>query len=125
MDSTLAIARQALDQMPPQCRMEPLHAECLARHTDQLKGIGPDLVRAFYDTVFGHRETAKIFHDGERGMREESLVDWWVRTVEGPFDDDYWAWMTLVGLIHVVRRVSNPSMLAMTSFVGDHIAAEP
>jgi hypothetical protein len=31
------------------------------------------------------------------------LRDWWKRTIEGPVDEDYWAWQAYVGLIHVKR----------------------
>lgn len=121
MDSMHDIAKTAIDQAPPECRVRPEDADVIQRHADALVGLGPEMVNAFYDTVYGHSETEKIFKPGERPMREESLQGWWERTVRGPLDDDYWAWMALVGLTHVIRRVNNPMMLAMANFVAQFV----
>lgn len=45
-----------------------------------------------------------------------------VGPVRGPIDDNYWAWMSMVGLIHVIRRVTNPMMLSMTDFVAGYVS---
>jgi hypothetical protein len=117
MDSMHAIARNAIDQMPPDNRFRPTDAEAIARHRALLHSLGPDIVQRFYDTLFGHPRTAAVFHEGERPARENTLVHWWQRTVDGPLDDDYFAWMAMVGLVHVVRDVSNPMMLSMADQV--------
>lgn len=122
MDPMLTIARSAIDQTPPACRVEPAQAAAIARNADALIALGPGIVQGFYDTVFAHPPTAAVFHEGERPMREESLAAWWVRTVRGPIDDDYWGWMAIVGLTHVIRRVSNPMMLAMAQYVSTYVA---
>ena len=111
------IAQAAIGQIPPACRVLPEHAETIRRNADALLALGPDVVAAFYDTLYSYGPTAAVFADGERAMREETLAGWWKRTVQGPLDDSYWAWMAMVGLIHVTRRVSNPMMLSMTDFV--------
>ena len=40
----------------------------------------------------------------------------------GPWDDDYLAWMALVGLVHVTKRVTNPMMLAASDHVVQLVA---
>ncbi len=122
MDSMNAIAQAAIEQTPPVCRVTPEHSAAIARHADALLALGPDIVQGFYDTLYTHESTAKVFSDGERPMREQTLADWWSRTVRGPIDDQYWSWMAMVGLIHVIRRVSNPMMLAMSQYVARFVA---
>jgi hypothetical protein len=121
MSKTLEIAREALQQMPPETRLRPEDAAVIARHKEILLSWIPELVQGFYDALFAHTPTRKIFHEGERPAREKTLVDWWTRTVEGPLDEEYFAWMAKVGLVHVVRGVENPMMLAMSSFVAEFV----
>lgn len=123
MDTMHDIAQRAIGMMPPQSRFRSSDAAVIAQHREALSAIGPDLVQAFYDTLYAHDPTSEVFVEGERAMREGTLTDWWRRTLNGPLDDDYFAWMAMVGLVHVVRNVSNPMMLAMSSFVVDFVGA--
>lgn len=122
MDSMREIARAAMGQMPPSCQLQPTDGEVIGRHRDLLLGLERPLVTGFYDTLFAHGPTESVFAEGERPMREQTLGAWWRRTVQGPLDDDYFAWMALVGLVHVIREVSNPMMLAMTEYVRNVVA---
>ena len=122
MDSMRDIAREAMGQMPPGCQLQRSDGEIIARHRDLLLGLERELVTGFYDTLFAHGVTAAVFAEGERPTREDTLGAWWRRTVRGPLDDDYFAWMALVGLVHVIREVSNPMMLAMTEYVRTMVA---
>lgn len=123
------IAKAAINQMPPTSRFNQEDAAVIGHYTDALLSWGPELVERFYDTAFGHEATKAVFRDGERPMREKSLTDFWVKTLTEPIDLDYFGWMAMVGLIHVVRGVENPMMLAMSSFITDFISekvsAEP
>ncbi len=107
------IAREALESMPPASRFGAEDREVILRYTDYLLSLEDEFVGGFYETLFEHPPTRAVFREGERPMREESLRAWWQRTVTGPIDDDYFAWMAMVGLLHVVRGVANPMMLAM------------
>lgn len=122
MDSMREIARRAMEQMPPGCQLQPTDGEVIGRHRDLLLGLERVLVTGFYDTLFAHGPTEEVFAQGERPMREQTLGAWWRRTVAGPLDEDYFAWMALVGLVHVIREVSNPMMLAMTEYVRTLVA---
>ncbi|APD10439.1 MULTISPECIES: protoglobin domain-containing protein [Thermus] len=116
------LAQRVLAEMPPEDRFSQADAEALARHKGALLALGDELVRAFYDTLFAHPPTARVFREGERPEREETLRRWWRRTVEGPFDLDYWAWQAYVGLVHLKRDVSNPMMLGHAAFVARFVA---
>ncbi len=116
------VAKAAINQMPPESRFNQEDAAVIDRHTEALLAWGPELVERFYDTAFGHEATNAVFREGERPMREKSLTDFWVKTLTKPIDLDYFGWMAMVGLIHVVRGVENPMMLAMSSFITDFIS---
>ncbi|MDM7325310.1 MAG: protoglobin domain-containing protein [Thermus sp.] len=117
MSQILQFAREALEQMPPEVRLRPEDAEVIARNKGVLLSWSEELVGGFYDTLFAHPPTRKVFREGERPEREETLRGWWRRTIEGPLDEGYFAWMAKVGLVHVVRGVENPMMIAMAAFV--------
>lgn len=120
------LAQSALEQMPPEDRFSQEDAEVLLRHRDLLASLGEELVQAFYNALFAHPTTRAVFREGERPKREETLRTWWRRTLEGPFDLDYWAWQARVGLIHLRRGVTNPMMLGhaafVARFVGERVA---
>lgn len=122
MDQMHAVAAAAIEQAPPDCRVRPEDADVIARNSEYLATLGPQIVQGFYDTLYGHGPTSKVFVPDERVMREQSLADWWARTIKGPINDDYWAWMAMVGLLHVVRQVTNPMMLAMADYVARFVA---
>ncbi|MET7401270.1 protoglobin domain-containing protein [Dactylosporangium sp. NPDC005572] len=127
MESTHLVARAAIGQMPPEFRFKAEDGALIYKYRDVLMSLQPAFVDGFYSHVYSHPPTAAIFRDGERPEREATLANWWLRTVNGPLDDDYFAWMAMVGLVHVVRGVTNPMMLAMTDyivlFVFEHLPA--
>jgi hypothetical protein len=118
------IARVAIEQTPPTCRMTAELAAVIAANADALIAFGPEITKGFYDTLYGHEPTAMIFHEGERPMLEKTLTGWWERTARGPIDDDYWAWLAMVGLAHVVRGVTNLMMLAMADYVAQSVESQ-
>lgn len=112
------VARVAREQMPPETAFTERDAMILQEYKDFLMSLGPLLLHKFYDTLYAYPPTAAIFKPGERAARERSLAGWWERTVQGPLGDSYFNWMAMVGLVHVLRGVTNPMMLSM----GDHVA---
>jgi hypothetical protein len=111
------IARQAMEDMAQEARFRPEDHQVLLKHKDRLLALTDELVKAFYDSLFATPNTRKVFHEGERPNREKTLRDWWQRTVEGPVDEDYWAWQAYVGLIHVKRVVTNPMMVGQAFLI--------
>jgi len=120
----LQIAESALDQMPPVCRFGARDGEVILAHQEFLLGLEPQLITLFYDTLFEHPPTADVFFEGERPARESALSRWWRRTVTGPLDTEYFAWMAAVGLAHVFRGVSNPMMLGMADLIATFVAEQ-
>jgi len=113
------IARQAIEDMALEARFRPEDHQVLLKHKDRLLALTDELVKTFYDTLFATPSTRKVFHEGERPAREKTLVDWWQKTVEGPVDEEYWAWQAYVGLIHVKRVVTNPMMMGQAFMIED------
>lgn len=111
------ITDNILQQMPPNTRFREEDAQIIQKHHAQLAALEDKLVQGFYDMLFEHPPTNQIFIEGERPAREETLRVWWRRTLDGPFDSNYWNWQALVGLIHVKRKVKNPMMIAMWGWI--------
>lgn len=107
------IANGIIAQMPPSTRFNDQDARLLFSHRKLLLSLESKLVQGFYDTLFAHPPTRAIFSDHERPAREQTLRTWWRRTIRGPFNDQYWEWQALVGLVHIKRKVKNPMMIGM------------
>lgn len=115
---------EIVSEMVPSSLVDARDATAIADHVDLLLGMEEVLVTEFYDTLLAHPPTADVFEPGERPAREETLRAWWRRTVTGPLDDGYWAWMGLVGVVHIRRGVRNPMMLSMMAFVEEVVHRE-
>lgn len=116
-------AQEVWSQLPPQARFRPLEdGKVLARHASLMEGWTEPLVQGFYDTLFAHPATARVFREGERPAREKTLRDWYLRTLRGPFNGQYFAWQALVGLVHLRRGVTNAMMAAMWNWVTGEVA---
>jgi hypothetical protein len=124
METMRQIAQSSREQLPPACRFTPEDAAVIGSYKEVLLGLESQVVQAFYDTLYAHGPTAAVFVDGERPAREVTLSQWWRRTVIGPLDDRYFDWMAMVGLVHVIRGVSNPMMLAMAEFTVTFVAQQ-
>ncbi|TBH21779.1 protoglobin domain-containing protein [Thermus thermamylovorans] len=116
-------AQEVWSQLPPQARFRPLEdGKVLLRHAPLMEGWTEELVQGFYDTLFAHPATARVFREGERPAREKTLRDWYLRTLRGPFNGQYFAWQALVGLVHLRRGVTNAMMAAMWNWVTETVA---
>ncbi|WP_130875483.1 protoglobin domain-containing protein [[Pseudopropionibacterium] massiliense] len=115
METLHTIACEAADQIPPQRVLRDQDRDVIRRHRDWLLTLGPDVAEAFGDVLYSRLPEGA-------GASRESLENWWGRTVNGPWDDDYLAWMALVGLVHVTRRITNPMMLAASDHVVQLVA---
>lgn len=106
-----------LHQLPPSSRFGEDDAAVVLCHQPLLLALEDDLVQGFYDTVYAHEPLRVVMGADERNVRELTLRQWWRRTVTGPFDERYWTWQVLVGLVHVKRGVKNPMMMGMWGFL--------
>lgn len=97
-------------------------AQLLQQHAPKLQSWGEELVKEFYDTLYGYESTGKVFREGEREAREKTLRDWYLHiTSVGNVDAAFWQQQWVVGLVHIIRGVTNPFMFGMTSRVQQFI----
>lgn len=115
------IAGEALEHMPPDTRFSAADAEVIKKNAEVLKTLKPEFVKGFYDRLFAHDPTAAVFAAGERAEREKTLAVFYDRVVDGPHDEDFFAWLAFVGPVHVVRQVTNPMMLAMLGYLVEFV----
>ena len=106
-----------LQQLPPSSRFGEEDAALVLCHQPLLLALEADLVQGFYDTIYAHAPLRAVMSADDRLAREATLRQWWQRTVTGPFDERYWTWQVLVGLVHVKRGVKNPMMMGMWGFL--------
>jgi hypothetical protein len=115
------MATVILEQVVPASTLTEGDGAVIERHREYLLGLEDGLVAEFYDTLFAHAPTAAVFEDGERAAREQTLRDWWRRTIGATLDDTYWHWMALVGIVHIRRGVRNPMMSSIVTVVGNFV----
>jgi len=116
------VVKTVLDEIPPSIRFGERDAQVIMKYSRDLEGITDEVVRGFYDLLFSHPATAAVFREGERPAREETLRDWWLRTVRGPFDEQYWRWQAFVGVVHFRRGITNSMMMAMYAWLVGRVA---
>lgn len=96
--------------------------QLLQQHAPKLQSWGGELIKEFYDTLYSHDSTSKVFRDDERAAREKTLRDWYLHvTSVGQADQQFWQQQWVVGLVHITRGVTNPFMFGMTSRVQQFI----
>ncbi len=122
MQQLQEMRQHILDQMPVESRFTAADDAEISKHAAMLHGWTDDLVKGFYDMLYAHKPTEEIFEDGERPKVESTLRAWWKRVVDGPRNDQFWDWMTFVGLVHVVRKVKNPMMISAWGYIEDEVA---
>lgn len=71
------------------------------------------VVNEFYDTLYGYANTAKVFREGERPHREETLRQWYIEVTSGKINAEFWQHQWFVGLVHIQRGVDNQFVLGI------------
>ncbi len=82
---------------------------------ESLSPLADAVATAFYDTLFANEEASAIFRDLDqrRVVREHTLKQWFTSLMAGNYDDRFWTWHWLVGLVHVQHHVEHVFVLAM------------
>ncbi|TXH71106.1 MAG: Globin domain-containing protein [Thiothrix sp.] len=76
------------------------------------------LINEFYNLLYKDPSSQLLLGDPKlRSQRERILQQWYQVTTSGNFDVDYWAWQTLVGIVHVKHKIPNASLLSMWSWM--------
>ena len=98
---------------------------------DTLKEVAPqarewanEIAQVFYDTLFEHKRTASVFKDGERPMREETLISWYHSILDANDDENFWKAQGRIGFAHIRRHINNEFMIGMAARVRDVFQAK-
>lgn len=85
-------------------------------------------VKSFYDLVLSDPATQHFIAAQDRSQRENTLRQWYQVTTAGHFDEAYWTWQTLVGIVHVKHQIPNSAFLSMwgwmIKYLQNHLFAE-
>lgn len=111
------LTQSIINMIPSSLRFNSQDESLFQRIKPFHERLSEKIVKGFYDTLFGYPSTQSIFNPGERPLREPDLQRWWQRTITGPFDLNYWAWQSAVGVIHIKRKVKNPMMLSIWGWI--------
>jgi hypothetical protein len=118
------ITAKIFADMPPQTRFSKQDAECITKHCAMLLQLEDTITKGFYDVLYGHPQTLEILKNDERSNREIVLRNWWVKTLNSQFDDQYWEWQVFVGLVHIKQKVTNPMLISMWGWILDTLNNE-
>lgn len=123
MTSIQDITAKIFADMPAETRFGQEDAACLAKHRGLLLSFEDTIVKGFYDVLYAYPRTAEILQNDNREKREAVLRDWWQRTLNSRFDDEYWQWQVFVGLVHIKQKVTNPMMISMWGWLGQTLSS--
>lgn len=87
----------------------------LQTHYDQTSRWVDEITKVFYDLLYGYEPTARVFEEGERSAREQTLRDWYLEVVTGKVSSEWWRRQWFVGLVHIKRKVPNAFMIGAMS----------
>ncbi len=117
------MTNEIIEQIPECVRFNDEDAQALLRNKDVLLTLEDGLVDGFYGAVYSYSITRAVFTDDERAAREQTLREWYRRTLNGPFDDAYWKWQTFVGLVHIKRKVNNAMVSGMWGWILTYLSS--
>lgn len=93
----------------------------LQRYQGFFKQCEAPLIKGFYDLMYSDAATQQHINPKDRAMRENTLRQWYQVTTAGHFDEHYWAWQALIGIVHVKHNIPNPAMLGMWAWMINYI----
>jgi hypothetical protein len=89
----------------------------LKEEKETLSQWADEIVKTFYDIVYGYEETYELVKDKSRDALEKTLREWYLAIVSGEIDEKFWEKQWNVGLIHIAARVSNVYFIAMMNTI--------
>jgi hypothetical protein len=116
---------QAILQKIPQTMIPTIDDGILVRaYKDFFQRHEDTLINDFYNLIYTDLSTQLIIGDPSlRPQRENTLRQWYQITTSGNFDNEYWSWQALVGIVHVKHKIPNASMLSMWSWLINFLQA--
>ncbi|MEY8689275.1 MAG: protoglobin domain-containing protein [Leptothrix sp. (in: b-proteobacteria)] len=109
---------QIIATLPENQRFSDKDSALLLRFKDQLLSLEDEVVKGFYDEIEENPHMSNLISaNGSRADREKTLRRFWQRTFNGNHDASFWAWQSLVGIVHIKVGVKNPMMMGMWQWI--------
>lgn len=107
-----------LQKIPQSMIPTPEEGVLIASYKSFFQQHENSLIAEFYNLLYTDPSTQSVIGEPSlRSQRENTLRQWYQVTVSGNFDLDYWAWQTLIGIVHVKHKIPNASVLSMWSWM--------
>lgn len=89
----------------------------LRRYSDFFTRYETTVIKGFYDLIYSDPEAHAHITGMTRQQRESILQEWYRVTMSAGFDDLYWNWQALMGIVRVKHNVPNSAVLSMWSWI--------
>lgn len=111
------VTQQVLAKIPSALQLNEHDMRLIRQHQFFFIAYEAELVREFYDLLERDSHLAIHIQGEQRQLREQTLSYWYRRTMEGRFDDSYWNWQVLIGVVHTKHKISNATLLSMWAWI--------
>lgn len=116
-----SLTEEILSKIPAAMIPTAKDGELIRRYQAFFQKHEAAVVTGFYDIAFTDPSTQHHFEPAMRPARENTLREWYKITTRGYFDQHYWTWQALVGIVHVKHRIANSAMLSMWGWINQYI----
>ena len=98
-------------------------AELIRQSADYLGPILPGVLDQLYEHLLSLPETAKFFEAQDIGHRKKALVSWAQRTIEGPYDEKFWKYISQIGRVHLKYGIPVYQVIHLMAWIQDNVAS--
>lgn len=122
----LSMMTQVILKKIPEAMIPTLEEGLLIfNHREFFQAQEAALTEGFYNLLYGDIATAPLLGDPQlRLARETTLKEWYQVTISGHFNEEYWAWQTFVGMVHLKHQIPNAAMLSMWAWMVNFLQAQ-
>lgn len=96
-------------------------AELIRRSADYLGPLLPGVLDRLYEHLLSLPETAKFFEGQDIGHRKKALVAWADRTIEGPYDEKFWKYLSQIGRVHLKYGIPIYQVIHLMAWIQDNV----
>lgn len=115
------ISQRILAEIPQQLIPTDQDGQLIRQYKTFFQKHEDGFIQGFYDLVTSDAATQHFIQPGERSQRENTLKQWYRITTNGHFDEAYWGWQTLVGMVHVKHQIPNTAFLSMWGWMINYL----
>lgn len=98
-------------------------AELIRHSADCLGPLLPGVLDRLYEHLLSLPETAKFFEGQDIGHRKKALVTWAERTIEGPYDEKFWKYLSQIGRMHLKYGIPIYQVIHLMAWIQDNVAS--